>query len=42
MTDVRVRIAPSPTGPMHVGTAYQALFDWVWARTKQRAVCAAH
>ena len=32
MTDVRVRIAPSPTGPMHVGTAYQALFDWVWAR----------
>ena len=27
-----VRIAPSPTGPMHVGTAYQALFDWVWAR----------
>ncbi len=32
MADVRVRIAPSPTGPMHVGTAYQALFDWVWAR----------
>lgn len=32
MTDVRVRIAPSPTGPMHVGTAYQALFNWVWAR----------
>ena len=35
MTDVRVRIAPSPTGPMHVGTAYQALFDWVWARKNE-------
>lgn len=32
MTDVRVRIAPSPTGPVHVGTAYQALFDLVLAR----------
>ena len=32
MTDVRVRIAPSPTGPMHVGTAYQAVFNKVWAR----------
>ena len=30
--DVRVRIAPSPTGPVHVGTAYQALFDLVLAR----------
>jgi glutamyl-tRNA synthetase len=29
---VRTRIAPSPTGDPHVGTAYQALFDWVWAR----------
>ena len=32
MTDVRVRIAPSPTGPMHVGTAYQAVFNRVWAQ----------
>ena len=32
MTDVRVRVAPSPTGPVHVGTAYQALFDLVLAR----------
>jgi glutamyl-tRNA synthetase len=32
MTDVRVRIAPSPTGPVHVGTAYQALFDLVLAK----------
>lgn len=30
--EVRVRIAPSPTGDPHVGTAYQALFDYVWAK----------
>jgi glutamyl-tRNA synthetase len=29
---VRVRIAPSPTGDPHVGTAYVALFNRVWAR----------
>jgi glutamyl-tRNA synthetase len=29
---VRTRIAPSPTGFPHVGTAYQALFDYVWAK----------
>lgn len=29
---VRTRIAPSPTGFPHVGTAFQALFDWVYAR----------
>ncbi|HZK05708.1 MAG TPA: glutamate--tRNA ligase [Actinomycetaceae bacterium] len=28
----RTRIAPSPTGHPHVGTAYQALFDLAWAR----------
>ncbi len=28
---VRTRIAPSPTGYPHVGTAFQALFDWVYA-----------
>lgn len=32
MTSVRVRIAPSPTGPTHVGTAYQALFDKLFAK----------
>jgi glutamyl-tRNA synthetase len=26
------RIAPSPTGDPHVGTAYVALFNWAWAR----------
>lgn len=29
---VRVRVAPSPTGDPHVGTAYQALFNHVFAR----------
>lgn len=29
---VRVRIAPSPTGDPHVGTAYMALFNLVFAR----------
>ncbi|MFW6599895.1 glutamate--tRNA ligase [Propionibacteriaceae bacterium Y2011] len=28
----RTRVAPSPTGDPHVGTAYQALFDLAWAR----------
>src|SRR5512143_933106 len=31
-TPVRVRIAPSPTGDPHVGTAYVALFNYVFAR----------
>lgn len=29
---VRVRIAPSPTGYLHVGTARTALFNWLFAR----------
>ncbi|MFY9457411.1 MAG: glutamate--tRNA ligase [Candidatus Spechtbacterales bacterium] len=29
---IRVRIAPSPTGPMHVGTARTALFNWLFAK----------
>lgn len=29
---VRTRIAPSPTGDPHIGTAYIALFNWVFAR----------
>ena len=33
MTDqVRTRIAPSPTGAPHVGTAYMALFNFAFAR----------
>lgn len=33
--DVRVRIAPSPTGDPHVGTAYMALFNLIFARAHQ-------
>ena len=29
---VRVRIAPSPTGDPHVGTAYMALFNLIFAK----------
>ncbi len=32
MTQVRVRIAPSPTGPLHLGTARTALFNFLFAR----------
>ncbi len=35
MTDLlpaRVRVAPSPTGDPHVGTAYMSLFNLAWAR----------
>lgn len=32
MKKIRVRIAPSPTGDPHVGTAYIALFDYVFAK----------
>ena len=32
MTHVRVRIAPSPTGPLHIGTARTALFNYLYAR----------
>ncbi len=30
--EVRVRIAPSPTGFFHIGTARTALFNWLFAR----------
>lgn len=29
---VRVRFAPSPTGPLHVGSVRTALFNWLFAR----------
>jgi nondiscriminating glutamyl-tRNA synthetase len=32
MTATRVRIAPSPTGPLHIGTARTALFNYLFAR----------
>jgi glutamyl-tRNA synthetase len=32
VTAARVRIAPSPTGPLHIGTARTALFNFLYAR----------
>lgn len=29
---VKTRVAPSPTGFPHIGTVYQTLFDWAYAR----------
>jgi glutamyl-tRNA synthetase len=29
---IRVRMAPSPTGHLHMGTAHTALFNWLFAR----------
>lgn len=31
-SEIRVRIAPSPTGYFHVGTARTAIFNWLYAR----------
>jgi glutamyl-tRNA synthetase len=31
---VRVRIAPSPTGSLHIGTARTAVFNWLYARSQ--------
>ncbi len=32
---VRVRLAPSPTGEVHIGTIWIALFDWIYAKQHQ-------
>src|SRR5580698_7797704 len=29
---IRVRMAPSPTGPLHIGTTWMTLFDFLFAR----------
>lgn len=29
---IRVRFAPSPTGPFHIGGARSALFNWLLAK----------
>jgi len=34
---VRVRLAPSPTGPLHIGTARTALFNLIFARQHKGA-----
>ena len=32
---MKVRFAPSPTGPFHIGGARSALFNWLLARKKK-------
>lgn len=32
---VRVRLAPSPTGTLHIGTARTAVFNWLYAQHQQ-------
>ena len=31
---IRTRVAPSPTGDPHLGTAYMALFNWAFAKSQ--------
>src|SRR4028119_2307363 len=35
--NVRVRLAPSPTGNLHIGTARTAVFNWLFARNQGRS-----
>lgn len=32
MTTIRTRMAPSPTGKLHIGTAHTTLFNWLFTR----------
>ena len=32
---VRVRLAPSPTGTLHIGPARTAVFNWLYAKHEQ-------
>jgi len=34
MSEIRVRIAPSPSGFLHVGTARTAIINWLYARSQ--------
>jgi len=34
-TDIRVRMAPAPTGRLHIGTARTTLYNWLFARHHQ-------
>src|SRR3989344_5461925 len=31
-SNIRVRLAPSPTGFLHIGTAQSAIYNWIFAR----------
>ena len=39
MEEVRVRIAPSPSGYLHIGTARSALFNYLFAKKKLFTMC---
>ena len=32
---IRVRIAPSPTGPLHIGVARTALFNYIFTKNQK-------
>ena len=34
MSEVRVRFAPSPTGPLHIGGVRTALYNFLFAKNK--------
>ncbi|HZZ99096.1 MAG TPA: glutamate--tRNA ligase [Candidatus Paceibacterota bacterium] len=36
---IKVRIAPSPTGFLHIGTAQSALYNWLFARKSEGSFC---
>jgi glutamyl-tRNA synthetase len=36
---VKVRLAPSPTGFLHIGTAQSALYNWLFARKNKGEFC---
>ena len=37
--EIRVRFAPSPTGPFHIGGARSALFNWLKFCGSKRNYC---
>ena len=38
MSNMKVRFAPSPTGPFHIGGARSALFNWLLARKEEENI----
>ena len=39
MSKVRVRFAPSPTGPLHIGGVRTALYNFLFAKDSTEAFC---